>query len=1333
MSEFWLSQAWLVERIGWGLVHSAWQLAVVGVLSWLAASAQRRSAASRRYTILLCGLITMLVLPVFTAMVLRDEIPKEAVSSTSLLEESQAHGIEFATGDLPSVAPLQAREIGGEVLISDNMTIRQQPDFTVAQMPIAATPGVLEKTDGIEIQSIVQPWLPTIVECWMVGLLLFALRPLIGWGIVQQLRRRGTMPVTNEISEVFAGIAAKFRLASHVRLMQSVLVTAPVVVGWTRPVILLPIAAVNGLSLSQLEAVLAHELAHVRRFDSFVVVLQTLFEAVFFFHPIAWWISNQIRREREYCCDDLAVAMLNNRTEYGRALLAVSELKGSHGLFVLGADGGSLMFRVQRLFGTVDAVRNPMWASGTVIVALLAIMSLWFARDSKTAIASIEPAAPIEDPQSTDDGEPVLILRGKAVMPDGSIAKDAIIEYVGSYDGTDVKAATIKDGRFAIRATGRQLNAPTTLISTPDGSHMAMVVTHRHALRSDCNTERVVALNPAKMISVKVTREGQLALNAKVQIRAYMVDFSGTTNSEGFARIPIPQTYNVYNIVAWTEDRWLGGIIADRVPTMDSSTSSFEVEVLKPEEIRLRVVDQSLKPIPNLPLRFFEMSGEHFQYTVGTAPFSHQTTDASGEATFDLPVRVDKGGNINRYVDLPASSGWSGSDDITESDDGTLLLHLKPKRKRVAVRASLTGNTAGRSGLLVELQSFQGEQASMSDGLYARTDETGSFHVDVLPGGTYRAFVNDQEFVSNIWHGQIVDANTSRTLAPELRIVQGVTVNVRVTKGKAHVPVADSEILFETPYNYDYEKTDGSTGHGSSGRRFWGRTDENGLCTCNVIPGQLEIRVSESEWRETKTVTIPESGPVAVEMHWPYADKLTLNGKLKLPEGESESLDGTDLRIIAIDNDAKHEVTAVGDADGNFTAEIAAGRIALVAKTPSDQFFGCTFENLTAERIDVPLFRTTTYRGRVLGEDDAPQDDVDISMTVRRTDRGVPYPEDAPDFQKRYIDVFRKTVRPDGHGYFEFPGTPLNMELSIRVRRRGEEDSAWYGKRWIEPGENRAPEIIRIGSATPAAQPPNPLETVMADTLRDCRLSHTHALVAVIGSGDAVIPFVTKSIFRTHEVYSYLTTRIDEPQARELADRRKFFEAHNWPFPSENSIFLTALDPAGLELGRLTISINDEAAPAQVLEFVKKHAPTTQNARELFEAALAEAKYSNRRVWACVSQTRCAPCFTLARWMDSQRSLLEKDYVFFKFDDVRDTHGIELAGSLGFSSHGVPCHAILDADGNELANSISPLGNIGGPDASPEFANHLRKMLNASRQRLTDDEIDSIVLSLPTE
>ena len=100
-------------------------------------------------------------------------------------------------------------------------------------------------------------------------------------------------------------------------------------IGWLRPVILFPASALTGLSAEQLEALLAHELAHIRRYDYLVNLLQTTVETLFFYHPAVWWVSAQVRQEREHCCDDLAVAACGDVLTYARALTALEQLRGS--------------------------------------------------------------------------------------------------------------------------------------------------------------------------------------------------------------------------------------------------------------------------------------------------------------------------------------------------------------------------------------------------------------------------------------------------------------------------------------------------------------------------------------------------------------------------------------------------------------------------------------------------------------------------------------------------------------------------------------------------------------------------------------------------------------------------------------------------------------------------------------------------------------------------------------------------------------------------------------------------------------------------------------------
>ncbi len=150
----------------------------------------------------------------------------------------------------------------------------------------------------------------------------------------------------------------------------------PTVIGWLKPTVLLPMSALAGLSPLQVEAILAHELAHVRRHDYFVNLLQTLLETLLFYHPAVWWVSGQVRVERENCCDDLAVSLCGDPVVYASALADLEELRGPASRLVMAASGGVLLNRVRRLLTgpAQHAGRGPAWLAGTSAALLVLVV-----------------------------------------------------------------------------------------------------------------------------------------------------------------------------------------------------------------------------------------------------------------------------------------------------------------------------------------------------------------------------------------------------------------------------------------------------------------------------------------------------------------------------------------------------------------------------------------------------------------------------------------------------------------------------------------------------------------------------------------------------------------------------------------------------------------------------------------------------------------------------------------------------------------------------------------------------------------------------------------------
>ena len=264
-----------------------------------------------------------------------------------------------------------------------------------AAAPSAAPPAPLARTRPVpmpvgfrdlldaawlQVERAIAPRLDWIVGLWCLGVCLFALRPAIGLREISRLRRVGVSPVADNIAALLGDLARRMGLARRVAILESARASVPLVVGHLRPLILLPVSLASQMPVAQLEAILAHELAHVRRHDYLVNLWQTLVETVLFYHPAVWWLSRRMRQERENCCDDLAVAVVENRLEYGRALLAVAEMQTRPAALALGVRDGSLPARFARLFPgqraqhTVDS--GKLVASGALLSVML-VLAIW--------------------------------------------------------------------------------------------------------------------------------------------------------------------------------------------------------------------------------------------------------------------------------------------------------------------------------------------------------------------------------------------------------------------------------------------------------------------------------------------------------------------------------------------------------------------------------------------------------------------------------------------------------------------------------------------------------------------------------------------------------------------------------------------------------------------------------------------------------------------------------------------------------------------------------------------------------------------------------------------
>ena len=381
--------AWSV-RLGWTLVHTLWQLAIVAVVAKIVSLALSRRSANVQYVCSTLALASMLVIPCVTWLLI--SVPEtQTVRPSAILPTVQAIEPTFIPeltelvvlnrDDVASVPaperelpPSQAESSELDLTRTVVVTPQPQPVKIEASSPAPSAP-VTRGTLTEQVAMRLKPWLGFINTYWLMGVLLLSIRPLWGLWVQYRLRQVGLTGVPEELQGLLRELAQRMGIHTAVRIAVSSLVKVPMVVGYFRPIILLPASVVTGLAPSELESLLAHELAHIRRHDWIVNAMQVVIETLLFYHPAVWWLSNRIRHERELCCDDLALTLVQDKARYGRMLLALEELLHHSPSPVLAATGGDLVSRIRRLLPAAAPVRRTYngWFAGFSLLLIMAL------------------------------------------------------------------------------------------------------------------------------------------------------------------------------------------------------------------------------------------------------------------------------------------------------------------------------------------------------------------------------------------------------------------------------------------------------------------------------------------------------------------------------------------------------------------------------------------------------------------------------------------------------------------------------------------------------------------------------------------------------------------------------------------------------------------------------------------------------------------------------------------------------------------------------------------------------------------------------------------------
>ncbi len=408
----------IIHALGWTVLHSLWQSVGVALLLAGAMLALQKQNAQVRYTAAYVALIITFGMAVFTFF--------------DQLELAQQH--------LPE-------EYAYLAVHADGYHFEYKPSLTSSFFQRFA--------------EYFNKHMPLIVTVWFMGVAFFTLRLLGGLAYIQHLKTAYTNAIPEKWQYLLDDLAAQIPVKRTVQLLESALVKVPMVIGHFKPVILLPIGAVNGLSPAEVEAILAHELAHIARQDYLLHLLQSIIEIFFYFNPAVWWMSALIRTEREHCCDDTAIALCGNQLTYAKALVALQENSRTtpNLAMTFATNKNQLLKRIQRILNQPQNKSDIMekLTATCLLLAVLVGLSVNAARPYATydnaADLAMEPDVAFSSDSNIDFAVEPAIVMSLDTLPKGN--RNGTFSYD---DGEKRVEAKIKDNKIVhLKIDGKEI------------------------------------------------------------------------------------------------------------------------------------------------------------------------------------------------------------------------------------------------------------------------------------------------------------------------------------------------------------------------------------------------------------------------------------------------------------------------------------------------------------------------------------------------------------------------------------------------------------------------------------------------------------------------------------------------------------------------------------------------------------------------------------------------------------------------------------------------------------------------------------------------------------
>jgi len=729
------------QRLGLTLVHFLWQGLIIAILIGACVRVFKPSHGNARYIVYLLAFIAMIICPVVTFIGI--DIP---ISPDKEL--------------LIEIEPVEPFNIISDTVLPEG-DISLEVDTSIPNM---SRPTEIDYSTPLRerIYSYLYISLPWFLVIWMVGVVILSMRLLIGFVGVHHWCHH-LVPLPEWLVQRTASLSEGLGMGDFSRVFMSSSIIQVMAVGYLRPIVLLPAAMVMQMQPEMLEAVIAHELAHIRRFDLWVNLVQRITETLLFYHPAVWWLSSCLRSERELCCDELAVRATGERLTYASALESVvrAKLIAKQPTLAVGLnqDNEPILRRVRHILGLVPTRRNhPFWIAGVITVlflTILAISTILVLANKTRSVADSETvrtansedvSATIPKPVTLNEfikdwpGQGTMNIR--AASP--TVAQRQEADMMDSTIG--VILSTIREG--PAKEAGLQVGDYIVRIADIDvrSNHHLIALTRAMSPGSQVNVEFVrkgkkmavdVVLDPLEwgedypiLAGNVLLPNGQPAIGAMVYARVYydrgsrsdalpyLTDKLGRFIARFSSRPDLGRCF----LLATTHDGFAGYTIVD-FPTK----APIDIQLKKGKITKGRLFTDNGEGIPDILMEVegIAIAGEKLKFGM----YPELRTDRKGY--FNLPA-LPVGSRVQLNFEVAGYAHPSrGPYDLTQIENGFLF-----GEEGIPLGASIEGVVVARdTGKALGPFSLSWRNSSVNISKSIQVNTEGRFKADTLPSG----------------------------------------------------------------------------------------------------------------------------------------------------------------------------------------------------------------------------------------------------------------------------------------------------------------------------------------------------------------------------------------------------------------------------------------------------------------------------------------------------------------------------------------------------------------------------------------------------------------------